>query len=880
MPDINNDDSRKQSRVEVNLSDLPTGPGLRIRILDYNPNICDEVRRAYLLKGSCQPRSHDFPYSAFGQRSRRFNPSWFDDFSTWLEYSVSKDAAYCLCCYLFKPSIGDQGGGDTFVGLGFTNWAKREKLTIHVGGVHSAHNQAWGKCKALLNKKQHIESLVIKHSDQARRDYKLRLIASIDCIRFLLRQEVILNNAPDNLKLTSPDIQKDIVNVVAKETMELIVRDLGDDFFAVLVDESHDVSIKEQMSVVLRYVDKKGCIIERFLSIEHVPNTTSTSLKETLDKLFSRHGLSISKLRGQGYDGASNMQGDIASNVVNVVGGSCKRRDLLQEQQVVKVFEALNSGEISSGRGLNQETSLTRAGDTRWGSHYGTLVSLIALFSSVIDVLQMIGEDGLTHEQKSEARLLSNSSHSFEFVFCLHFMKMILGITNELSQALQKKEQDIVNAMKLVGVCKQRLQKLRVENDGWDSLLNQVNLVCHKHDIDFCNMDEMFILPGRSRRKAPQMTNLHYYRIELFYTVIDLQLMELENRFSETSTELLISMACLNPSNSFSAFDKSKLIRLARFYPDEFSEMELLILDDQLETYIVDMRTEDDFSNLKGISDLAQKMVETKRDKVFTLVYLLIKLAMILPVATATVERTFSAMNIVKNRLRNRMGDQWMNDCLVAYIEKDLFTEIDNEDIVDKFQKMKTRRGSGFIESSLDMISLNTEVNCNQPLPLNTEIEKDNIGIHETTETCLIEDIDANGYLVNNEDSETEYENQTQGDVNFDFDENEFDGETFVGKEFEKLEEVYMFYNRYALLHGFGIRNHLVHKNRITNEPYRKIYVCNKQGFKRVKVDCSGVDTKKRRRDSRTGCEAELKFQKRKMGNGSLTNLVIYTIMV
>ena len=105
------------------------------------------------------------------------------------------------------------------------------------------------------------------------------------------------------------------------------------------------------------------------------------------------------------------------------------------------------------------------------------------------------------------------------------------------------------------------------------------------------------------------------------------------------------------------------------------------------------MRTEDGFFNLKGITDLAQKMVETKRDKAFTLVYLLIKLAMILHVATATVERMFSAINIVKNRLRNRMGDQWMNDCLVAYIEKDLFTKIDNEDIVDKFQKMKTRRG-------------------------------------------------------------------------------------------------------------------------------------------------------------------------------------------
>ncbi|KAJ9557604.1 hypothetical protein OSB04_012218 [Centaurea solstitialis] len=90
---------------------------------------------------------------------------------------------------------------------------------------------------------------------------------------------------------------------------------------------------------------------------------------------------------------------------------------------------------------------------------------MIALFSSVIDVLQMIEEDGLTCEQKSKARLLSNSLHSFDVVFCLHFMKLLLGITNELSQDLQKNERDIINAMQSVGVCKHQLQELRVEDD-------------------------------------------------------------------------------------------------------------------------------------------------------------------------------------------------------------------------------------------------------------------------------------------------------------------------------------------------------------------------------------------------------------------------------
>ena len=57
-------------------------------------------------------------------------------------------------------------------------------------------------------------------------------------------------------------------------------------------------------------------------------------------------------------------------------------------------------------------------------------------------------------------------------------------------------------------------------------------------------------------------------------------------------------------------------------------------------------------------------MVETKKKyKVYPLVYLLITLAnLVLPVATVTVERVFSGMNIVRNHLHNRMRDQLMND--------------------------------------------------------------------------------------------------------------------------------------------------------------------------------------------------------------------------
>ncbi|RWR73421.1 Dimer_Tnp_hAT domain-containing protein/DUF4371 domain-containing protein [Cinnamomum micranthum f. kanehirae] len=236
------------------------------------------------------------------------------------------------------------------------------------------------------------------------------------------------------------------------------------------------------MAVVIRYVDKRGCVIERFLVIEHVTDTKAQSLKLAIESIFSRHGLSMSSLRGQGYDGAANMKGELnglqrliqnenitafyvhcfahqlqltlvtvakdnnlidaffesVSMVLNVVGGSCKRHDMLQNIQAAKVVDALDSGELESGRGLNQKTSLKGPGDTRWGSHHDTLINLLLMFSSVIDVLEIISDDN-TSEHKGSATNLLSVLDDFDFAFKLHLMRDIVAITNELSSYCSEK---------------------------------------------------------------------------------------------------------------------------------------------------------------------------------------------------------------------------------------------------------------------------------------------------------------------------------------------------------------------------------------------------------------------------------------------------------
>ncbi|XP_022866339.1 zinc finger MYM-type protein 1-like [Olea europaea var. sylvestris] len=139
--------------------------------------------------------------------------------------------------------------------------------------------------------------------------------------------------------MTSPDGQKDIVNDCAIETINVIIKDVGDSLFPILVDESCDVSMKEQMSIVLRYVDKSGHVNERFIGIEHVTSTTALSLKAAIDKVFSRYNLSMSRLRGQGYDGASNMQDVLAMIVEDESCSYDQRSDVTNLLESIQKFD-------------------------------------------------------------------------------------------------------------------------------------------------------------------------------------------------------------------------------------------------------------------------------------------------------------------------------------------------------------------------------------------------------------------------------------------------------------------------------------------------------------------------------------------------------------
>ncbi|CAN6175040.1 unnamed protein product [Urochloa humidicola] len=752
--------------TEFNPNDIQCDPALRKQIYEYAPEIQEQVRRAYILKGPTQPTNVIFPRTQYGPReSRAFSKRWYKKYN-WLEYSESKDAGFCFYCFLFKePGRPEHFGYDVFNRTGWRDWKHAYKsLPDHVGSVGSTHDKCVKKCDDFKNQRQGVAHVLFKANKRSEELYETRLASTLRCSRFLLKQgmpfrghdetatslnkgnllELIdflkdnneeVRDAYDrgglNCKMTSHMVQKDLARCCAEEITEAIMTEIGDRQFSVLIDESRDISVKEQMAVIIRYVNSRGSVVERFLALIHVTETTSQALKEALFGVLDRHKLSVSRIRGQGYDGASNMRGEFnglqkkildenpyafyvhcfahqlqlvvvsianccssvhdffeyVSLIVTTTSASCKRRDALIESHHQNILDRLGNGETSTGRGLNQETILARPGDTRWGSHHTTLVRLSQMWDSVIEVLRLVHEDARV---PSQAAGLIEKMECFQFVFILKLMLRLLGITNELSHLLQRKDINIVNALELIQDVKARLNTMR--ESGWDDLIDEVREFCEMKGIPIPNMSDEIPVRGRSRRDGFTVTNLYHYRAEIFYVVVDKICAEMNHRFGEATTELLMCFSCLDPKNSFSKFDVDRLARLAEIYDADFCDHDRGIIREQLETYIVHVRRHAAFASCTDIASLATKMVETEKHLAFPLVYKLIELALLVPVSTATVERSFSAMKILKTKLRNKIANDWFNNLMICYIEKELFKSLDEAAVLQRFQNIKTRK--------------------------------------------------------------------------------------------------------------------------------------------------------------------------------------------
>ena len=72
---------------------------------------------------------------------------------------------------------------------------------------------------------------------------------------------------------------------------------IGDAKFCIIVDEARDESMKEQMAIVLRFVDKNGFVREQFFGLVHVSDIVALTLQKGIYFVLSKYGLDIQNIQ-------------------------------------------------------------------------------------------------------------------------------------------------------------------------------------------------------------------------------------------------------------------------------------------------------------------------------------------------------------------------------------------------------------------------------------------------------------------------------------------------------------------------------------------------------------------------------------------------------
>lgn len=529
-------------------------------------------------------------------------------------------------------------------------------------------------------------------------------------VNLLLEGSVTQRDSPRRMRIITPTLDKDIAHAFANEVRKGIANELQGDPFGIIVDVRSPPSTgKHYLVLFVRYLNGKGKVLERLLGIVPEPDVHDSSLKAAVDSMLSEAGLTLSNVRGQGcglirYDDA--VFTELKTSVAKASPSAhwvhpyafqlhstlaSASQSLLETFQLFQAIDALSKliqespqfnekvRSLIQERGLNLDSNLEKPGETSWGSYYEALVKLAAYLPAVCDALDIMERDALRTDEK---HLVLKAQWAFteDLPFVLLLLREVLSATNELSLALDRNDLDAENFMILLQESKRQLMVLR--DEGWPSFLQEVDLLCAESDMPMPDMGEEYKHRRWSKEESPTSTNLEHYHIHVFVKVINDQLKELDKRFSKESTELVCLASCLNPHNLFQAFDKDKLIKFAQFYPSEFPDTVITALDLQLQAFITDVRSDARFHEMHASSDLSAKMVETGKNTTYPLVYLLLKLALILPGTAATAKTASSSIKFIDGTMMKEPCNQWTIDCLLLYLERDIFESITNDDVI------------------------------------------------------------------------------------------------------------------------------------------------------------------------------------------------------
>lgn len=717
-----------------------------------------------ILDGPKQLKLNLYPKRKFGDRWRHFSYFWFEMYK-WLEYSAAEDAAFCFPCRFFLKHI-DTDSDVVFVTVGFKNWKKaldsKAGFKKHdISADHKSCQVLWNSylnlktsatgdkisvaahlseahVKMITENRLYIQSVSkillflatqgiaqrgdFENSESLNRGNFLELLALIAENNETVKNKI--KHLPGNAKYTSPQIQNEILLIISEMILDRISGELKNSLcYALIVDESKDISKTEQLSVVVRYY-LDGRIYERFLGYHPAKKLNAASLLEYIKLRLSKCAVDITKCVAQTYDGANVMSGHLNgvqalfkkevpqavyihcyNHRLNlVIVDVCKKIpegkgffDLLETLYIFVSGSSIHSifKEIQQQLNPKQEPiELKRICYTRWSAQVYACIAMKKALAAILILLHKLNSE--KHDRAAEANGLLYQL-DFSFIFLLVMYSKILDYFKHATDYLQSSNLDVTEGMTLIHSLQTTFQSMREtnRNSEFNEIFDETLKICEENNIDSSETQTK-----KRPRKLPQKYHMFIteqnvaerevitkndFRIKIFLPTLDIIITELRCRFEQNST-VLIAISCLNPkSKSFLCFEKIKSLALHYNVDVDILQSELKILPNTLKAYE---------SQNQCIIDSLIKLTELldTYKLAFVQMHKLCVIALTIPLSSAACERTFSCMRRLKTYLRNKMTNDRLCHLAVISIEKKIAKDLDMEEVVNRFSSAHNNR--------------------------------------------------------------------------------------------------------------------------------------------------------------------------------------------
>lgn len=708
-----------------------------ISTVDFTVAISDTLKRKILLLGRFQPtKSWKGPLKLCGQKQRRVPAILLDqNVYSYMSYGLKSDSVFCVACSIFAKCSTTA----PFIREGHSDWSnivrhaeRHVKSTVHVECVEAAvafkqvcegetlsikqqlsmayHNKVSKNREALISILKTIclcgkQNIALRGKTDVRSNF-------IALLQYKSEHDVVLRehlaHAPKNRRYISHRIQNELIDIIGCQIQETILTPCRKaKYLSVIIDETTDISVKEQVALVVLYVSSDGQRHEELISFEETADTTGETLYTLICKKLQDYGLDKIKVVGLGFDGASNMSGKVKGvqarfsvDVPTAQYVHCRAHCLnlaitysCKEPNVRNIYAVVGDTIKfigASAKRLHVYVSLDENADrlkkfcaTRWGRHEETLGVFLDNIENVIDTLQYIMLHDTDKETSSKAQAFLGAIYNFSFLISLIVVHHYLKFTKPLSLSLQGTTNNLVEATNECAELVQMLRSQRSDGSTFKKLYENAVQLASEMDVDV--KQPRTIGRQRHRANAPATTTFEYFEVNLHNTFLDHLITQLNDRLCGSISRVRAEM--LLPQN-LAKISHADCQHIKTAYNAFISDSDF---DVELERW--------KWKHRDGNELMLKDCVNATRN-LYPNLHNIFLVLLTMPVSSASAERSFSSLKRLKTYLRSTMGADRLTSLALMHIHKD--TPVDFDRALQAFDGSGHRRIALAFESNFD----------------------------------------------------------------------------------------------------------------------------------------------------------------------------------